>query len=304
MRLENGWEVVEQLEKTGSQTGAPGIRENHLTYPQGTRMYGHKRVRERRDDALSRVSWEQLEVLLATWYRGQGYEVEHTGTGASKSKYDGGIDLKLRRPGDYVLVQVKHWNAYKVPHNDVHQLLGLMVNEGATGAILITSGEFTKAAIEAATRHGHVRLIDGGELREMVGPLPEHAAQPLLLRRRKEVDPTVILIRGAFALIAMFFVLSAVNRALHLVTASLQRSTKVPVSTQISAPSTVPVSRSAPRVPQSPPCQKMIDEPSGIGVDNCTPVFVRKKPTAAEIRESNRKADEAMKTLAPNTPEM
>jgi hypothetical protein len=139
-------------------------------------MYGHKRVRERRHDALTRVGWEQLEVLLATWYRGQGYEVEHTGTGASRSKYDGGIDLKLRRAGEYLLVQVKHWNAYKVPHNDVHQLLGLMVNEGATGAILVTSGEFTQAAIEAATRHGHVRLIDGDELRAMLGPLPEPAA--------------------------------------------------------------------------------------------------------------------------------
>src|SRR3546814_5441013 len=101
------------------------------------------------------------------------YDVEHTGTGASGTKFDGGIDLKLRRGAEYVLVEAKHWNAFQVPHNVVHQLLGVMVNQGATGAIVVTSGEFTKAAIEAATRHGHVQLIDGAELRQMLGPIPE-----------------------------------------------------------------------------------------------------------------------------------
>src|SRR5690606_32207825 len=66
--------------------------------------YGNKRVRNRRNDALARVAWQQLEVLLATYYRGQGYDVEHTGTAASASRFDGGVDLKLRRAGEYVLV--------------------------------------------------------------------------------------------------------------------------------------------------------------------------------------------------------
>ena len=48
-----------------------------------------------------------------------------------------------------------------------------MVNEGATGAILVTSGEFSPAAEQAATRQGHVQLIDGQALRTMLGPLPE-----------------------------------------------------------------------------------------------------------------------------------
>src|SRR3546814_11101965 len=60
------------------------------------------------------------------------YDVEHTGTGASGTKFDGGIDLKLRRGAEYVLVEAKHWNAFQVPHNVVHQLLGVMVNQGAT----------------------------------------------------------------------------------------------------------------------------------------------------------------------------
>lgn len=137
--------------------------------------YGLKPVSHRREDALAQVGWQNLERMLAEHYRRVGYEVEHTGTAHSQSRFDGGIDLKLRRGGEYVVVQVKHWNACKVPHNDVHQLLGIMVNEGATGAIFVTSGEFTKAAVEAAGRHGHVALIDGDELRQMLGPLPDSA---------------------------------------------------------------------------------------------------------------------------------
>ncbi len=136
-------------------------------------MYGLKNVRSRRADALSRVGWDQLESLLAIYYRGLGYRVDHVGTGATSDRFDGGIDLKLHKDDEYILVQCKHWNAKQVPHNDVHQLLGIMVNEGATGAILVSSGEFTAYAREAAAKQGHVQLIDGDGLREMIGPLPE-----------------------------------------------------------------------------------------------------------------------------------
>jgi hypothetical protein len=54
--------------------------------------------------------------------------------------------------------------------------MGLMVNHSATGAILVTSGEFTKYAIESANKLGHVQLIDGAQLRAMLGPLPEEEA--------------------------------------------------------------------------------------------------------------------------------
>lgn len=132
-----------------------------------------KRVSRKRDDALARTDWAEVERLLAKHYSHAGFEVDHCGTGSGVSRYDGGIDLKLRRGEEFIIVQCKHWNAMKVPHNDVHQLIGLMVNEGATGAILITSGEFTRAAIEAATKQGHVQLVDGDDLRLMLGPLPE-----------------------------------------------------------------------------------------------------------------------------------
>ena len=108
--------------------------------------------------------------MLADYYREQGFQVEHCGTGAAGSRYDGGIDLKLRRGDEYVIVECKHWNALQVPHNVVHQLMGIMVNESATGAILVTSGEFTPYAKEAANKLGHVQLVDGQALRQMLGP--------------------------------------------------------------------------------------------------------------------------------------
>ncbi len=117
-------------------------------------MRGLKDVRNRRDDSLSRVAWDQLEALFAIYYRGQDYRVEDCGTGATRQRFDGDIDLKLRKDGEYILVQCKHWNAKQVPHNEVQQLLGIMVNECATGAILVSSGEFTVAARQAADKLG------------------------------------------------------------------------------------------------------------------------------------------------------
>ena len=153
---------------------------------------GLKSVRNRHDDALSRVGWDRLESLLAEHYTGEGYQVEHVGTGGTGRRFDGGIDLKLRKDDAYILVQCKHWNAKQVPHNAVHELLGIMVNEGASGAILVTSGEFTRAAMEAATKQGHVQLVDGDALREMLGPLLP-ADEPIV----GEGDPAVLRARVA-----------------------------------------------------------------------------------------------------------
>jgi hypothetical protein len=74
-----------------------------------------------------------------------------------------------------VLVQCKRWNAYQVPHNDVHELVGVMVGEGATGAVLVTCGEFTRAALDAARKHPTLQLVDGAEVRRRI-ELPETAA--------------------------------------------------------------------------------------------------------------------------------
>lgn len=333
---------------------------------------GLKSVRNRRDDALSRIGWDRLESMLAEHYRCEGYAVEHVGTGVSGRKFDGGIDLKLRRTDEYVLVQSKHWNAMQVPHNAVHELLGVMVNEGATGAILVTSGEFTRAAIEAAAKQGHVQLVDGDDLRAMLGPLPElseaadpdarwrrgvsvdppadsasklakalldHAAARIIVaaedrvrgRGRSGVSKTtatmdgVLIAKLAIAAFALLLVFWGTNRIFSTIrqiplqqqarmqAANATHATQAPQSAVgMAQPS---VSRQAANALSSAsdahsygrrdpdPCHELVDWQSGTYVDHCKQETPH-NPTAAEIRESQRKADEAMKVIEANTPQM
>lgn len=300
-------------------------------------MYGLKNVRHRRRDALSRVGWDRLETLVATYYRNAGYAVEHCGTGAGGRDTDGGIDLKLRRDEQYIVVQCKHWNAKQVPHNDVHQLLGLMVNEGATGAILVTSGEFTHAARQAAGRLGHVQLVDGEQLREMIGSVPEPA--PSLLDRfevsapvrqvgdrllstaenrirhegRRVVDASMrSLVRFVIlkAVAAVVFVL-IVWYGLQMLLTALRGAVPGPAHVQSTPTVPLPVpaaATGAPVVMPSPAtelarsCRELVDAPSGTYIDHCASKAARH--SAAELRELQRKADEAAKVLERSTPEM
>ena len=134
---------------------------------------GMRVVRHRHDDALSRVTWGAFQHLVAEHFRRQGYRVEHTGAGDGINLTEGGIDFTLHREQEVVVVQCKHWNAFQVPHNDVHQLIGVMHTVGATGAIVISSGEFTTEAIEAAAKFRHIRLIGGKTIRAMLGSVAE-----------------------------------------------------------------------------------------------------------------------------------
>ncbi|URL59017.1 restriction endonuclease [Luteibacter flocculans] len=177
-------------------------------------MSGFKPVTHRYDDALSRVSWDAFERLMAEHYRRLGYAVEHVGTGGGFNRTDGGIDLLLRREQEVIVVQCKHWNCWQVPHNDVHQLIGVMHTAGAIGAIIITSGEFTPKAIESGFKFRHIRLIDGRAVRAMLGPVAEpempHATvdcmpdwapvRPRRSARRRSHSP---LVAAAAALITM-----------------------------------------------------------------------------------------------------
>jgi hypothetical protein len=267
-----------------------------------------KRVRNRRSDALSQMTWQALETLLAVHYRGQGYAVEHVGTAVSGSRYDGGIDLKLRRGDEYVIVECKHWNARQVPHNVVHQLLGIMVNEGATGAILVSSGEFTDKAKEAAARRGEVQLVDGDALRAMLGPLPAPELAPASGWRN--VDPAemrswrgargVSLGRtlavagiGLATVLALVFVLRA---AIGLRQAEILRR-EARAAQAIEAPAiapprprivTLPKAMAAPPPPSTAPASPKIQ----FGM------------TEEEKAEWNRRNAESMKIIEKTTPEM
>lgn len=260
----------------------------------GDGMSGLMNVRNRRDDALTRVGWDRLEAMLADYYRGQAWSVDYVGTGGSRTRFDGGIDLKLRKDGEYVLVQCKHWNAKQVTHNAVHELLGIKVNENATGAIVITSGEFTQAAREAAIRKDHVQLIDGDALRAMLGPQLDALAPTLppplpkatpYYRKRKEMSAgrRSLLLLGSLVFAALMlygffrltygFMSRPINVTLPQRTVSRPQQAPVPYSTH-----------------QQPASKAKAEAPPRI-----EPAM-----TDAELKEWERKNAESMRILEEN----
>lgn len=54
---------------------------------------------------ISALKWREFEEFIGEAYKRQGYQVEVRGG----NEPDGGIDLILRKKGEMVLVQCKHW---------------------------------------------------------------------------------------------------------------------------------------------------------------------------------------------------
>lgn len=258
-------------------------------------MYGLKNVRNRRHDALAQVHWERFETLLAEHYAGRGWAVEHVGAGSGGKQFDGGIDLKLRLEGQYVLVQCKHWNAKQVTHNAVHELLGIKINEGGTGAILITSGEFTSAARQAATRQGHVELIDGDALRLMLGPQLDAVAAseppPLPGRSvRSNEHQMRCSDKGAAALVVSILgALLVLYCAYRLLTAPIF-SHRV----DIELPQRVI------QAPTSPEPRRAVSPPPPIEREAATPPVIEQGMSGEDLKEWKRRNAESMRILEEN----
>ncbi len=109
-------------------------------------------------NSLGNMSWQDFEYLVGEYFRRRQFSVEETKSGA-----DGGVDLIATKGMEKYLIQCKHWQAYKVGVNVVRELLGVMVGVGATGGFVVTSGEFTKDAIDFA-KANNILILDGKEL--------------------------------------------------------------------------------------------------------------------------------------------
>ena len=117
-------------------------------------------------ETIRSLGWQEFEELVGEAYRRKGYRVEETGGGGA----DGGVDLILKKNGETLLVQCKHWRQDKVGVKVVRELYGVVTAENATGGIVISSGAFTRETTDFA-RGKPLELIGETELVKMVGDL-------------------------------------------------------------------------------------------------------------------------------------
>lgn len=136
-------------------------------------MFAARQTPGHAGDALARLTWQDFEHLLAEHYREDGYVVEHHTPIASLADLSSGLDLRLRRGSETVIVQCKHWDAEEVQLPDINQLLGNMLNEAATKGVFITRGRYSSGAKALMRRQPRLQLIDGDILRMMLR-LPDH----------------------------------------------------------------------------------------------------------------------------------
>lgn len=275
-------------------------------------MSGLKNAHRHRDDALGRMHRVELQRVLAAYYRDLGWWVEHVGTGGSTAPLDESVDLRLRRDTEVVLVQCRYWTAKQVTHDVVHALHAIMLNENATGAIVISRGEFTAAAIAAAQRQGRVKLIDDEGLRAMLGTLPESpeaadpfveavVAMPAERPRRPGASTTARTGRGhawrGHAWLWLIAIVSAIGFVL-IVRAMLDRTADTAGEPPPEAPRP---HRPTIVVHEARYEARHETRPAAAPARIAPPPH---RPTAAEVRESQRKADEAIRVIEDTTPAM
>lgn len=126
------------------------------------RRAGGRRLFDSKVD-LADLSWTQFEGYLAEYFRRRGSAVTHRG-GATA---DGGVDLVLEGPAGRRILQAKHWRARDVGVSALRELWGVREDEGAQGAVFVTSGRYTRDAREFA-QGKNLELIDGDRLRRLI----------------------------------------------------------------------------------------------------------------------------------------
>jgi restriction system protein len=113
--------------------------------------------------ALRKKTWGEFEILVGEVFRSQRYVVKERGG----FKRDHGVDLIAERGKEKVLIQCKHWLAWKVTEEKVKELYADTKTQAFTEGWLVTCGRFTKFA-ESWARDRGIRLIDGEALIQLI----------------------------------------------------------------------------------------------------------------------------------------
>ena len=113
---------------------------------------------------IRNMSWIEFEELVAANYVSQGYEVDHVG----KAGPDGGIDLRMKKNAETVLVQCKHYRNSWVHELPLREFLGLLENYKADRGIFVSCGVFDQTAEHFAKQNPRIELVAGEQLAEMI----------------------------------------------------------------------------------------------------------------------------------------
>ena len=116
-------------------------------------------VRSDGGPTIASLTWQEFETLIGEGFRQRGFEVQERGGAAP----DGGIDLILHKGHEKFLVQCKQWRAQQVGVSIVRELYGVMAAEHAAGGYVVSSGKFTKDAIDFAQGR-NIELVNGVRL--------------------------------------------------------------------------------------------------------------------------------------------
>ena len=121
---------------------------------------------------MDEYDFEQLVVdLLLKMGYGKPQENKNAVT---KKSGDGGIDGIVRADKfgfDAVYTQAKKWKGDSHVHSpEIQKFLGAMVAQGATKGLFITTGQFSKGALDFSQKNpGHkIVLVDGRQLAELM----------------------------------------------------------------------------------------------------------------------------------------
>jgi restriction system protein len=144
----------------------------------GKRSKGFGLFEAAQDDTPSvvkAIAWRDFELLICEAFRRERYRVEERGG----SGPDGGVDLIATMAKKRILIQCKHWKTQQVGVMAIRELNGVVTARRADGGVVVTGGTFTKEARDVAETC-RIRLIDGNELQQIIGPAQSSpSASPL-----------------------------------------------------------------------------------------------------------------------------
>jgi restriction system protein len=129
-------------------------------------------------ESIRNLSWNQFELLINEAFKRQGYTVRETEFGP-----DGGVDLILIKDDRKLFVQCKQWLTRKVSVKQIRELQGVISAKNADGGIFVTSGIYTKEAIDFA-RECKIQLIEGNDLNDMFKDIDVEDSEPTVIRTR------------------------------------------------------------------------------------------------------------------------